>query len=165
MCVSLEMLIESPRWSWQVYTWEDHNLFYTTHEYHNCSFLCGCAVMHCIDNDICFLSGHLLYNRYIFHLVSLSLRTPAFYVTLWFGPKLEIFCNLVLPLLQNYFWLRLPESLPGAVGKKVGFIFVVMMLTLGKCLWFVLICAFWVTYIKLEVFCVVGFHYLIVFVY
>jgi len=37
-----------------------------------------------------------------------------------------------------------------------------MMLTLGKCLCFVLIGAFWVTYIKLEVFCVVGFHYLFV---
>jgi len=51
------------------------------------------------------------------------------------------------------------------VAKKVGFIFVIMMLTLGKCLCFVLIGAFWVTYIKLEVFCVVGFHYLFVFVY
>ena len=33
------------------------------------------------------------------------LPTPAFYVTLWFRSELESFCNLILPLLQNYFWL------------------------------------------------------------
>jgi len=85
------------------------------------------------------------------------------FMLLWFGSELERFCILVLPHLPNYFWLCLPESLPGVVAKKDGFIFVFMMLTLDKCLCFVLIGAFWVTYIKFEVFCVVGFHYLFVF--
>jgi hypothetical protein len=133
-------------WSWQVYTCQDHNLFYTTHDDHNCSLLYVCAVMHCVDDGICFLSGHLLCNPHICHMVSLSLPIPAFYVTLWFGCELESFCNLVLPLLQNYFWSHLPESLPGVVAKKIGFISVIMMLTLGKCLCFVLIGAVWVTY-------------------
>jgi hypothetical protein len=79
-------------WSWQVYTCQDHNLFYTTHDDHNCSLLYGRAVLYCIDDDICFLSGHLLCNPHIFHLVSLSLPTPAFYVTLiwiWAGKVLQ----------------------------------------------------------------------------
>jgi hypothetical protein len=45
------------------------------------------------------------------------------------------------------------------MAKKVGFIFVInVMLTLCRCLCFVLIGAFWVIYKTGKVFCVVGYH-------
>lgn len=97
---------------------------------------------HYTGDDIYFLSGHSLCDPYPFCLVFLFLPALAFYITFWTqaGRFLKFGLGCSSELLFRLWEGQLLGPLPAVVSKRVGFIFVIIMIsTPSRYLCFVLI--------------------------